>query len=67
MSIKELSCIHKEMGSRRKFYRQALSKYLGIFYVLGYFPFTGSETEPDNYHQLLNVQVASRIAELLKT
>ena len=55
------------MGSRRKFYRQALSKYLGIFYVLGYFPFTGSETEPDNYHQLLNVQVASRIAELLKT
>ena len=38
-----------------------------LFHFLAQFLFTTSETELDYYHQKMNVRVASRVAERLKT
>ena len=39
----------------------------GLFHVLAQFLFTTSETELDYYNQVVNVRVASRVSEQLKT
>ena len=46
-----------------------LGKIFGdfFFHVLPQFLFTTTETEVDYYHQKVSVQVASRVAERLKT
>ena len=36
------------------------------FHVLPWFPITGSEMEVNNYHENLNVQVASQLMARLK-
>ena len=38
-----------------------------LFQFLARFTFTTSETELDHYHHKVNVRVASRVAERLKT
>ena len=38
-----------------------------LFHILAQVPFTTSERELDHYHQKVNIQVASRGSEQLKT
>ena len=42
-------------------------KICRLFHFLSSFLFTISETEPDYYHQKVNVRVISQVAERLKT
>ena len=46
---------------------QLRTKYLQTFHISAQFPFTTSVSELDYYHQEVNVQVALRVAEQIKT
>ena len=61
----QFSRIPKEIGSRRKFSRQAVTNILRLHNVLLYFPFTISEMELHYSHQKMNACIVSQIAEQL--
>ena len=46
---------------------QQSSTKFDTFHILAQFPFTTSESELDYHHEKVNLRVASRIAERLKT
>ena len=54
----------KEFGIKKL---QSLIEYLKSFFVLAHIPYTASEIDPDYYHQKLNKQVASQVAENFKS
>ena len=58
-----IACHEKAHLRQNWVHLQSLTEYLRHFFVLSLFPFTKSELELDDYHQKLNVQVASRVAE----
>ena len=59
--------IVKQVKTNRKIFRQSWTKHCRLFHFLAQFVFTTSEKELDYYHQKVNVRVASRVAERLKT
>ena len=66
-SFYKFPCIFKEFETKNKTFRQSPRKYKERFSRFAQSFFITSKTEVDYYHQKMDVQVASRVAERLKT
>ena len=67
-SFLKLPCIFKEVEVKKNIFTQSWKKtFCRLFHVLAQFPFAIRESELNHYHQKVNLRVASRAEERLKT
>ena len=63
----KLACIFKEVKTKRKNFRKSWKSICWHFNILPQLPYTTSERELYYYQQKLNVWLASRVGDQLKT